>query len=304
MLNVSRTPVPESWLSTLATKPSVGYNSLDKEAFVTLEKGRFSISTIDSELLPELVAWSTLMNAMPHSCAQSIPSDITKPDGTDTVHGSVTTHEANSTLETNMIHEADTVDEANPLLSSILDPTTLEVGFDQSCFDALDELLILDPFEAFLDACWLDAIEHNGSIHVTTPTQSLTKPAGRRKLPPLPVTSQKPEQRDGHVGQTLTHHKEELPTSPSAIRIEVTPTATQLPEQKQPWLKRDPRFSTFSDDDKATSFIIFQAPALTPNRYDSIGHFPMPSTRPHRNAVSRRVPTFCTNLPAAFTHVR
>ena len=36
MLNVSRTPVPESWLSTLATKPSVGYNSLDKEAFVTV----------------------------------------------------------------------------------------------------------------------------------------------------------------------------------------------------------------------------------------------------------------------------
>jgi len=296
MLNVSRTPVPESWLSTLATKPSVGYNSLDKEAFVTLEKGRFSISTIDSELFPELVSWSTLMNALPQSCAQSIPSDITKPDGTDTVHGSVTTHEAN------MIHEA--VDEANSLLSSILDPTTLEVGFDQSCFDALDELLIYDPLEAFLDACWLDAIGDNESIRVTTPTQWLTKPAGRRKLPPLPVTSQKPEERDGDVGQTLTHPKEELHTSPSAIRIEVTPTATQLPEQNQPWIKQDPRFSTFSDDDKATSFIIFEAPALAPTRYDSIGHFPIPSTRPHRHGVSSRIPTFCTNLPAPFTHVR
>jgi len=270
----------------------VSYNSLEKEPFVRLEKGRFSISTIDSELFPELVSWSTWMNALPHSCAQSIPSDITKPDGTDTT---------NSILESNM---ADTVDEAKSLLSSILDPTTLEAGFDQSCFDALDELLILDPFEAFLDACWLDAIGHNGSTRVTTPTQLLPNPAGRRKLPPLPVMSQKPEERDGDVDQTSTHHKEEPPISPSAIRIEVTPTATQLPEQDQPWLKQDTRLSTFSDDDKATSFIIFEAPVLAPNRYDSIGHFPIPSTRPQRNAVSSRVPTFCTNLPAPFTHVR
>jgi len=32
MLNVSRTPVPESWLSTLSAKPALGYNTLDKEA--------------------------------------------------------------------------------------------------------------------------------------------------------------------------------------------------------------------------------------------------------------------------------
>jgi len=282
MLNVSRTPVPESWISSLATKPCT---PLDKEAFVTLEKGRFSISTIDSELFPELVSWSTLMSALPHSSAQSIPSDITKPDGTDTMHGSVTTHETN----------IDTVESNTTLLSSILDPTTLEAGFDQSCFDSLDELLVHDPFEAFLDACWLDAVGQNGSVRVSTPTQLLNKPAGQRKLPPIPVPRQKPEQRDGDVGQTLTPPK-----------IEVTPSATLRPEHNRPWFKQDPRisFSSISDDDKATSFIIFEAPALTPNRFDSIGHFPIPSTRPHRNAVSSRIPTFCTNLPAPFTHVR
>ena len=36
MLNVSRTRVPESWLSSVATRPSVGYNTLDREAFVTV----------------------------------------------------------------------------------------------------------------------------------------------------------------------------------------------------------------------------------------------------------------------------
>jgi hypothetical protein len=36
MLNVSRTSVSESWLSSVAKKSSVGYNALDKEAFVTV----------------------------------------------------------------------------------------------------------------------------------------------------------------------------------------------------------------------------------------------------------------------------
>lgn len=56
-------------------------------------------------------------------------------------------------------------------------------------------------------------------------------------------------------------------------------------------------FSTFTDDDEATSFVIFEAPVLAPNRYDSVGHYPIPSSRPHK-IVSNRIATFCSNLPA------
>ena len=62
--------------------------------------------------------------------------------------------------------------------------------------------------------------------------------------------------------------------------------------------RRNTGFSTLSDDDEATSFILFEAPLLTPNRYDSVGRFPVPSRNPHKNVISNRIATFCSNLPA------
>jgi len=296
LLNVSRTPAPESWL---AEPPS--YSALDKDAFITLEKSRFNISTVDSESFPELLSWSALMNALPHSrsqSTQSIPSDITKPD-TDTFRETVAIHH-----ETNAIHEdeADPVDEATLLLSSFLDPTTLEVGFDQSCFDGLDGSVIHDPFEAFTEICWLDAVSHHGSsstMRATTPTKLLNKPTSRRKLPSLTITTPIPKERDG---LTYTNYDEETISS-SDIRFDVTSNASLRPEQNLLRSTRDTRFSTFSDDDEATSFVIFEAPVLAPKRYDSVGHYPIPSSRPHRKVVSNRIATFCANLPAPFSPI-
>ena len=176
------------------------------------------------------------MNALPHSRTQSIPSDVTKPD-IDTFRETVTIRH-----ETNAIHEdeADTVDEANLLLSSILDPTTVEAGFDLTCFDGLGDLVIHNPFEAFAEICWLDAVGHNGStstMRATTPTQLLNKPTGRRKLPSLTVTTSRiSKERDGDVGKDRTHtNYDEEPASMSDIRIDVTSRASLLPEQKLMW---------------------------------------------------------------------
>jgi len=302
LLNVSRTPAPESWLANLETEPP-SYSALDKEGYVTLDKSRFNVSTIDCELFPELLSWSALMNALPHSRSQSIPSDVTKPD-TDTFPETVTIHH-----ETNTIHEdeAPTVDEANSLLSSILDSTTVKAGFDQSCFDGLCDLIIHDPFEAFAEICWLDAVGHNGStstMRATTPTQLLNKPTGRRKLPSVSVTTRISKERDGDMGKdrTYTNYDEE-PVSPSGIRIDVTSSASLHPEQNLLRSTRDTMSSMFSDDDEATSFVIFEAPVLAPNRYDSVGHYPIPSSRPHKKVVSNRIATFCSNLPAPFSPV-
>jgi len=303
LLNVSRTPAPETWLANLDSEPpSYTDSALDKEAYVTLGKSRFSISTIDTELFPELLSWSALMNALPHSRTQSIPSDITKPD-TDTFRETLTIHHH----ETNAIHDdADTVNEVNLLLSSILDATTLEAGFDQSCFDGLDDKVIHDPFEAFAEICWLDAIGNNRSTsskRATTPTQLLSKPNGRRKLPSLTVTTRISKERDGDVAKdrTYANHDGEL-VSQSDIRSAVTSSLSPRQEQNLLWSARD-TLSAFSDDDEATSFVIFEAPVLAPNRYDSVGHYPIPSTRPHKKVVSSRIATFCSNLPAPFSPV-
>ena len=172
------------------------------------------------------------MNALPHSRTQSIPSDVTKPD-TDTFRETVTIHH-----ETNAMREddAETVDEANLLLSSILDPTTLEAGFDQSCFDGLGDLVIHDPFEAFAEICWLDAVTHHSTKRATTPTQLLNRPTPRRKLPSLTVTTRISKERDGDVGKSRTSTKyDEEPVSPSDIRINVTPSASLPPDQNVLW---------------------------------------------------------------------
>jgi len=162
------------------------------------------------------------MNALPTSPrAQSIPSDILKADDTDT--GDIDTDTA----------DTDTVFEANPSLSLVLDPTTLEVGFDQSCFDGLDDLLLHHPFEAFTEACWLDAV--GPSSRVTTPTQFLNTPTGRRKLPSPPVTNPLPQKCDADVDESWPHYKEER-ISMSTIGIEITYSASPLSsEQKSPW---------------------------------------------------------------------
>ena len=176
------------------------------------------------------------MNALSHTRSQSIPSDVTKPDN-DTFRETVTIHH-----ETNAIHEddADTIDEAHLLLSSILDHTTLMAGFDKSCFDGLDDLVIHDPFEAFAEICWQDAVGHNGSssstIRVTTPTQLLNKPTGRRKLPSLTGVTRISKERDGDVAKDRTYTSyDEEPVSPSDVKIDVTSCASLHPEQNLRW---------------------------------------------------------------------
>jgi len=297
LLNVSRTPAPESWLANLETEPP-SYSALNKEGYVTLDKSRFNVSTIDRELLPELLSWSALVNALPHSRTQSIPSDVTKPD-TDTFRETVTIHH-----ETNVFHEDETntvdEDEDNLLLSSILDPTTLEAGFDRSCFHGLGDLVIRDPFEAFAEICWLNAVGHNGSTstkRATTPAQLPNKPTSRRKLPSLTVATRISKERDGDVDKDRMHTKyDEEPVSSSDIRTDVDSCTSRRSEQNLLWSSRNTMFSTFSDDDEATSFVIFEAPALAPNRYDSVGHYPIPSSRPHKKFVSNRIATFCSNF--------
>ena len=174
------------------------------------------------------------MNALPQSRTQSIPSDITKPD-TDTFRETVTIHH-----ETNAIYEdADTVNEVDLLLSSVLDPTTLEAGFDQSCFDGLDDKVIHDPFEAFAEICWLDAVGNNRSTSAkrsTTPTQLLSNPTGRRKLPSLTVTTRISKERDGEVAKDRTYtNQDEEPVSQSDIRSDVTSSVSPRQEQNLLW---------------------------------------------------------------------
>jgi len=39
-----------------------------------------------------------------------------------------------------------------------IDRTSLDIAFDRSCFDALDEQLLHHPVQSFADVCWADAV--------------------------------------------------------------------------------------------------------------------------------------------------
>ncbi|KAJ7698885.1 hypothetical protein B0H17DRAFT_1129442 [Mycena rosella] len=46
-----------------------------------------------------------------------------------------------------------------------IDRTSLDIAFDRSCFDALDEQLLHHPVSSFADVCWADAVGNDPAPH-------------------------------------------------------------------------------------------------------------------------------------------
>ncbi|KAF8959953.1 hypothetical protein BDZ97DRAFT_1366668 [Flammula alnicola] len=185
MLNVSRTTVSESWLA--APLPLKSHKALDTRAVIT---SRFSVSTtINSDLFPELLSWSAMMDTQPASpCSQKFPSDVSKrePD----------------------VETVDTVLGATLCLSLIFDPTSLDFGFDHSCLEGLDDLLVYSPTEAFEESCWTEAT-HSHSDRMSTavpfpfPPSSKKSMRRRRTRSPL-VTSSSSDDSDTDSDECMT----------------------------------------------------------------------------------------------------
>ncbi|KAJ6519109.1 hypothetical protein C8R45DRAFT_12897 [Mycena sanguinolenta] len=68
-----------------------------------------------------------------------------------------------SHLESSTLPPEITFDPASPE-SGWMDQTDIDIGidfeFDDSCFDALDEQLLLHPVQSFADVCWADAVQN------------------------------------------------------------------------------------------------------------------------------------------------
>lgn len=159
-----------------------------------LEKSRFSVSTsINSDLFPELLSWSAIMGVQPtsSSCSQKVPPiDVSKRG------------------------DGDTVLAATLSLSLILDPTTLEFGFDHSCFEGLDDLLVYSPMDAFSEFCW-DAIREHDSDRVSSPTPSPFKNAGRiQNVRSLLVNRPSSDKSDTDSDECLTFKEDDTIHSP------------------------------------------------------------------------------------------
>ena len=101
------------------------------------------------------------MSNQPISPSQSLPSDVSRPS------------------------DLDTVMEITVCLPAIFDPTTLDFGFDPSCFDGLDDTLLYSPLSAFADICWseLHSSSERGSTSGPLPPKRQSR--HRRTRSPL-----------------------------------------------------------------------------------------------------------------------
>ncbi|KAH9485750.1 hypothetical protein JR316_0002665 [Psilocybe cubensis] len=299
MLNISRAPISEKWLSSTVTGTH-NHQALDSKAVLNIRHSRFSISTINTDLFPELISWSAMMKTQSLSpSTQSFPSDVTRPS-----------HE-----------DSDTIMEMNLSLSAIFDPTTLEVGFDTSCFDGLDDTLIYSPMSAFADVCWEDGLVAEPPVLPTTEKRSAPAPAptptpipaptqsfGDRKSPYFPlamVTSGSSDDSDTDSDECRTFNEEDVI---KAIPVNGVWSGIQRVGEFSSYETYTPRRLNFEDD--STSFMIVEPqkprmPVSVPNASDSaIGSFPVRTTQ-HKKSVSSRITAFRAHLmPGRLTFVR
>lgn len=111
-------------------------------------------------------------------------------------------------------HDVDTVLEIPQSLSLILDPTSLDFGFDQSCLEGLDDLLAYSPTEAFEEACWTETTYHNSnriSTRTPFPDSSPQKTGGRRRRTRSPlIASSSSEESDTDSDDSMTFKEDDV----------------------------------------------------------------------------------------------
>jgi len=277
MMNISRTPTPETWLSPHSIK-SKAHKLLDIHT-ITVEKNRFSVSTINTDLFPELLSWSAIMDVQPTSaCSQNVPTDVSKRGDDDTVH------------------------EVTFSLSAVFDPTTLYFGFDHSCFDGLDDLLVYSPMEAFSALCWTDGIDEHDPSLSSPPAPFPSKGAGRSQILRSPVCSPFSDESDTDSDECLTFTEEGSIHSPITPVTPVTPIIGKNAKSLGEFSSYNNLKSLYYNDDEASSFMDFDHHFPVSNPGEAIGFFPVPASP--RRTVPNRIAAFCAHLPTSLTFRR
>ena len=209
---LSRTQAPETW-QLLPSIPSskdlkvsaprqgsvlkVGNLQYHGGLSLPSRQSRFSVSTVDSELFPELLSWSAIMEAqagIAPPMLKRFPSDVseltmeviseTKENENDVVLDDETSSDA-PTIKAKHHHYV------SRRINDLLDPTSIAFGFDVSCLAGLDDGLLFSPQRAFADACWSDAVDRPSrhavvSVHSTVDTAyALQRPRRRPSTPPF-----------------------------------------------------------------------------------------------------------------------
>lgn len=204
---------------------------------------------------PDFPSWSDVQKTFP----RAIPQDVYKSGTED---------------------DDDNSWDDRSTLFEIFDPTTVDVDFDRSCLDILDAQLLINPFEAFADVCWADAVNepsaHDDSSHIRSP--------GPRYGSQPAIEHSDDEEDDDDYPDECETPRGNSPSTP--IYHPAVPSRTKAVGQSFP----PPKFTDpFSDspisENGKRSFLFFEPHFTTFHPSESIGYSP---SRPQRTTLASR----------------
>ncbi|KAJ7285577.1 hypothetical protein C8J57DRAFT_1708077 [Mycena rebaudengoi] len=140
-------------------------------------------------------------------------------------------------------------------LSDIFDRTSLDIAFDHSCCDALDDQLLHHPLLSLADVFWADA------VHDVPHERLILSPI--REDPPTPLSG---DAERHQPDRPLTDRLNVLEKSLAGEPFEAKASSTSLP-------------NTRSINARDGSFIFFEPHFTTSDPSESIGLFPVRSRR-------------------------
>ncbi|KAJ7931767.1 hypothetical protein B0H13DRAFT_1857735 [Mycena leptocephala] len=197
-----------------------------------------------------------------------------------------------------------------------IDRTSLDIAFDHSCFDALDEQLLHHPTQSFADVCWADAVSDVSNAHTRRsasppppPSADLSSSAAdmwdvsdpepeEEHLDPSPAPTLVPIQPFSDKLNTVSPGKR-LAAEPSPFPFHAKPDSKPKPDTRvqfaPPAIPSLSRVSPAPAPSPPQSpFVPFLPPHFTPGPSDpseSIGFFPTrprpPPQRPSAKMPSR-----------------
>ncbi|KAF9558110.1 hypothetical protein CPC08DRAFT_709839 [Agrocybe pediades] len=231
------------------------------------------------------------------TCSQIFPSDISRSGDSELIVQEVP--------ESPVTHSYS--------LPAIFDPTTIEVGFDLTCFNGLDDTLIYSPRTAFEELCWDEVVETDCDVISEVPASTPT---------PQPIiTTKKFQQRGGRESPARSF----LVTSYSSEEDDDSDTDSDecrtLNEKGHRYYSHHPilrpngvstaleaavgEFSSYDDNcfdyEDSGPFMLSSldsSPFSMSNpkvRDESVGCFPVP-VAPHRKTVPNRIAAFAHRL--------
>ncbi|KAJ7504152.1 hypothetical protein B0H11DRAFT_506020 [Mycena galericulata] len=154
-----------------------------------------------------------------------------------------------------------------------IDRTSLDIPFDRSCFDSLDDQLLHHPIQSFADICWADAVQDTTSEPPTLHPPELMVDAYLTDFDPVPESS-------------IPSFDSNKPILPLADKLN-TPGKHLVAERLH--VKVDTSLRPAATNPRYDAAMLLHPHFSVPDPSESIGFFP---TRPQR--TSKRPSRFFT----------